>query len=150
MPSNKITISHACVALTLLILWIGCSKKSGATAVVGPGGPPIPNDRVLTELKSFEKRGFIPFDDKAWTEEDRKAMTIVWNKFIEEDKVTSNFPPTSFIPRYKIDHGDPMTITMVWVYFDSNENPLTPVPGGSTFTVQVSSDLKQIKILLGV
>jgi len=99
----------------------GCSKQPlSLPTSIGPSGPSVPNDLVRKELAELEGQGFLSFDDARWTDFDRKAMHIVWDIFI----VQGGFSTTSFIPRYKIDHGVPNSIVMQWVYFDSNGNPL--------------------------
>ena len=117
------------------------------TATVGPGGPAVSSAEVRRELAGLEGDGFKSFADTSWTDLDRQAMTVAWDTFVTRNK----HAPESFVPRYRVDHGKVLTITMTWVWVarGANGSRLVSPPGAAVFTVTMPPDLSEVKILPG-
>ena len=119
----------------------GCRSVVSRTERPPPRASPEPE--VAAELTRYQAEGFSAPDDVRWSEQERKAVAMTWEEFRAHYPIRSDH----LIPRFKVEHYNGYLVTMVWVAWGEDGRPLIATLGGSVYTVQISSDFSQIKVL---
>jgi hypothetical protein len=102
------------------------------------------DDQARGRLADLENQGFLTRDDTKWSDEERKAVNLTWETF------TAAAAGKRVLPRFKVMRTSAsMIVTMGFVSFDAEGNPLRAGGGGATFTVSISNDFREVKIMPG-
>jgi hypothetical protein len=102
------------------------------------------SDEVRALLKSYEDQGFLTIEDAKWTDQERKALNLAWEKFV----LTGSPLVERIVSRFKLQRAETLIITIVWVPLNEEGKSTLPTGNGvCKIIVSVSNDLHDAKVL---